>query len=78
LSGARLGGKYIRDSGEEQRRPTVGHGKDDSDAEREYGEGTFTAGEVARTERSKTICGYFEPDQFIPVHAPDSDITVVV
>ena len=78
LSGARTRREYIRDSGEEQRWPTVGHGKTTSDAEREYGEETFTASEVARTERSKTICGYFESDQFIPVHALDGDITVVV
>jgi len=48
------------------------------DAEREYGDQKFTARELSRSERSKTICGYFEPGQFIPVHAPDSDITVVV
>jgi len=48
------------------------------DAEREYDDGRFTAREVSRTERSKTVCGYFEPGQFIPVHAPDSDVTVVV
>jgi quercetin dioxygenase-like cupin family protein len=48
------------------------------DTEREYGDEKFTAKEVFRTERSKTICGFFEPGQFIPVHAPDSDLTVVV
>lgn len=46
--------------------------------ERTYDDNTFTACEVSRTERSKTVCGYFEPGQFIPVHAPDSDLTVVV
>jgi len=48
------------------------------DAEREYGGDRFTAREVFRTVRSKTVCGYFEPGQFIPVHAPDSDVTIVV
>ncbi|MFB6171555.1 MAG: cupin domain-containing protein [Haloarculaceae archaeon] len=48
------------------------------DAERAYDPETFTAREVFRTERSKTVCAYFEPGQFIPVHAPDSDVTVVV
>lgn len=48
------------------------------EAEREYDSERFAAHEIFRTERSKTVCGYFEPDQFIPVHAPDSDVTIVV
>lgn len=48
------------------------------EAEREYDDGKFSAHEIFRTENSKTVCGYFEPGQFIPVHAPDSDVTVVV
>lgn len=48
------------------------------DREREYDDERFTAREVSRTERSKTVCGYFAPGQFIPVHAPDSDVTIVV
>jgi len=48
------------------------------DDEREYGDDTFTTREVFRTDRSKVVCGYFEPGQFIPVHAPDSDVTVAV
>ncbi|WP_053947708.1 cupin domain-containing protein [Halolamina sediminis] len=48
------------------------------DAERTYSDGRFTAREVSKTTHSKTVCGYFEPGQFIPVHAPDSDVTVVV
>lgn len=47
-------------------------------AQREYDESKFSAIEVSRTEQSKTVCGYFEPGQFIPVHAPDSDVTIVV
>jgi quercetin dioxygenase-like cupin family protein len=46
--------------------------------ERSYDDERFTAREVFRTERSKTVCGYFGPGQFIPVHAPDSDVTIVV
>jgi quercetin dioxygenase-like cupin family protein len=48
------------------------------DDEREYSEAKFTAREVFRSDHSKVVCGYFEPGQFIPVHAPDSDVTVVV
>jgi quercetin dioxygenase-like cupin family protein len=50
----------------------------DVDAERTYDDARFVAREVSRTERQKTVCGYFEPGQFIPVHAPDSDVTIVV
>ncbi|NHX36377.1 MULTISPECIES: cupin domain-containing protein [Halolamina] len=48
------------------------------DAERTYDDEQFSARGFFQTERSKTVCGYFEPGQFIPVHAPDSDVTVVV
>lgn len=50
----------------------------DIDAERSYDDKRFAAHEVFRTDRSKAVCGYFEPGQFIPVHAPDSDVTIVV
>jgi quercetin dioxygenase-like cupin family protein len=50
----------------------------DFDAERAYTEEQFSAVEVSRTERMKVICGYFEPGQFIPVHAPDSDVAIYV
>jgi len=48
------------------------------DAEREYDDETFSAQGIFRSDHSKAVCGYFEPGQFIPVHAPDSDVTVVV
>lgn len=48
------------------------------DDERDYSDKQFSAHEIFRTEHSKTVCGYFEPGQFIPVHAPDSDVTIVV
>jgi quercetin dioxygenase-like cupin family protein len=50
----------------------------DFDAERTYDEESFSAVEVARTDRTKVVCGYFEPGQFIPVHAPSSDVVVHV
>jgi quercetin dioxygenase-like cupin family protein len=48
------------------------------DDERTYGDERFSAREVFRTGHSKVVCGYFEPGQFIPVHAPDSDVTITV
>lgn len=50
----------------------------DFDTERTYDENRFSAREVFRTDRSKVVCGYFEPGQFIPVHAPGSDVVVSV
>ena len=50
----------------------------DLDAERTYDDERFSAQEVFRTDRSKVVCGYFEPGQFIPVHAPDSDVAITV
>ncbi|WP_280535566.1 cupin domain-containing protein [Halopenitus sp. POP-27] len=50
----------------------------DFDAEREYDESRFSAQGVFRTERVKVVCGFFEPGQFIPVHAPSSDLVVRV
>lgn len=50
----------------------------DFDAVRSYDEERFTAEGVFRSERCKVVCGFFEPGQFIPVHAPSSDLTVVV
>ncbi|MFW5934323.1 MAG: cupin domain-containing protein [Halolamina sp.] len=48
------------------------------DDERAYVDDRFSAPEVYTIERSRAVCGYFEPGQFIPVHAPDSEVTVVV
>ena len=50
----------------------------DFDTEREYDDDRFAAREVFRTERLKAVCGYFEPGQFIPVHAPGSDVVIHV
>jgi len=50
----------------------------DFDAKREYDADSFTAREAFRSDQLKAVCGYFEPGQFIPVHAPDSDVVVHV
>ncbi|UIP00441.1 cupin domain-containing protein [Halobaculum sp. CBA1158] len=50
----------------------------DFDAERRYDDERFSAVEAFRTDRVKAVCGYFEPGQFIPVHAPDSDVVIHV
>ncbi|PHQ46164.1 cupin [Halorubrum sp. C3] len=50
----------------------------DFDAERTYEDERFSAQEVFRTDRSKVVCGYFEPGQFIPVHTPASDVVISV
>jgi quercetin dioxygenase-like cupin family protein len=50
----------------------------DFDAERTFDDEQFVAREVFRSDRTKVVCGFFEPGQFIPVHAPDSDVTVAV
>ncbi|EMA26277.1 cupin domain-containing protein [Haloarcula argentinensis] len=50
----------------------------DFDAVREYDDDQFSAVEVFRNDRMKVVCGYFEPGQFIPVHAPASDVAIHV
>ena len=48
------------------------------DAERDYDDERFSAVEVFRSDRTKVVCGFFEPGQFIPVHAPSSDVAIHV
>jgi len=50
----------------------------DFDSEREYDDDRFTAQDIFRSEGLKAVCGYFEPSQFIPVHAPGSDVVIHV
>jgi quercetin dioxygenase-like cupin family protein len=50
----------------------------DFDSERAYEDEQFSAVEVFRSDRTKVVCGYFEPGQFIPVHAPSSDVVISV
>lgn len=50
----------------------------DFDGEREYDDDQFNAVGVFKSDRKKVVCGFFRPGQFIPVHTPSSDLTVVV
>jgi len=50
----------------------------DFDAERTYDDERFTARTIFETERQKVVLGFFAPGQFIPVHAPDSDVAITV
>ena len=50
----------------------------DFDAERAYDDETFAAHKAFRTDDLQVVCGYFEPGQFIPVHAPSSALVVSV
>ncbi|MFD1600049.1 cupin domain-containing protein [Halobellus rarus] len=45
---------------------------------RAYEDDGFSANGVFRSERSKVVYACFEPGQFIPVHAPESDVVVDV
>jgi quercetin dioxygenase-like cupin family protein len=48
------------------------------DDERGYDDEMFSACTFHADDAQKTVLSYFEPGQFIPVHAPDSTLTVVV
>jgi hypothetical protein len=50
----------------------------DFNVERVYDDGQFSAIEVFRSDRMKVVYGYFKPGQFIPVHAPGSDVAINV
>jgi len=50
----------------------------DFDAERSYADERFTAQTIHESDRAKVVLGFFEPGQFIPVHAPDSDVAITV
>lgn len=50
----------------------------DFDTERAYDGEHFSTVEVFTNERLKVVCGFFEPGQFIPVHAPASDVVMHV
>ncbi|WP_435079592.1 cupin domain-containing protein [Halococcus sp. AFM35] len=50
----------------------------DFDTERKYNDDQFTARTVFENKRLKVVLGYFASGQFIPVHAPDSDVTIAV
>jgi mannose-6-phosphate isomerase-like protein (cupin superfamily) len=46
------------------------------DAERDFDEDSFSAQPIFRGERTKFVFYYFESGQFIPVHAPGSDVVI--
>lgn len=48
------------------------------DDERTYNDHRFATSEVFRSDQLKVICGYFKPEQFIPVHSPASDVAIHV
>lgn len=48
------------------------------DSERVYDAEQFTARTIFESTRMKVVLGYFRPGQFIPVHAPASDVTIAV
>lgn len=48
------------------------------DSERTYDDQRFTARTIFESTRMKVVLGYFEPGQFIPVHAPESDVAIAV
>ncbi len=50
----------------------------DFDSERTYDEDRFSTRPVFRSDRMKVVLGYFEPGQFIPVHAPGSDVAIYI
>jgi quercetin dioxygenase-like cupin family protein len=46
--------------------------------QRTFDDAQFTAETIHETDRQKVVLGYFEPGQFIPVHAPASDVAITV
>jgi quercetin dioxygenase-like cupin family protein len=55
--------------------PTIVHHYRDA---ARFQDGRFTPVELGQTERVKAVLTCFEPDQFIPVHSPGVDMTLVV
>ncbi len=45
---------------------------------RRFDDGQFVAETIHQSEHQKVVLGYFEPGQFIPVHAPGSDVAITV
>lgn len=48
------------------------------DTERGYDDDQFRTVPIHKNDRVKAVLGYFAPGQFIPVHAPESDVVVHV
>ena len=47
-------------------------------SEREFESDRFHAQVLHESDAQKVVMGYFRPGQFIPVHAPDSDVAITV
>jgi len=50
----------------------------DFTSEREFESDRFHAHVLHESDAQKVVMGYFRPGQFIPVHAPDSDVAITV
>lgn len=50
----------------------------DFEAERGFDDDRFRAHVFHESDAQKVVMGYFRPGQFIPVHAPESDVAVTV
>jgi len=50
----------------------------DFESERGFDEDRFRANVIHESDAQKVVMGYFRPGQFIPVHAPDSDVAITV
>ena len=48
------------------------------DAERTYDDEFFSTHSLFESERMKAVLDYFVPRPFIPVHGPDSDVTIAI
>jgi len=50
----------------------------DFTSERAFEDDRFRAHVLHQSDSQKVVMGYFRPDQFIPVHAPDSQVAITV
>lgn len=50
----------------------------DFDSEREFDDDRFHAHVLHESDVQKVVMGNFRPGQFIPVHAPDSQVAITV
>ncbi|SFR85152.1 Cupin domain protein [Halomicrobium zhouii] len=50
----------------------------DFTSERAFEDDRFRASVLHESDSQKVVMGYFRPGQFIPVHAPDSQVAITV
>lgn len=50
----------------------------DFETKRAYDARRFTAQTVFESGRMEVVLGYFAPGQFVPVHAPESEVVIAV